>query len=54
MGVSEKHVARLRHRGLKAIRLGSAVRYRPEDIQEFLEESRGPLSPLPESSAWDD
>jgi excisionase family DNA binding protein len=37
LGCSERHISRLRDRGLKAIRLGSVVRFRPEDIQEFLD-----------------
>jgi excisionase family DNA binding protein len=37
LGCSERHVTRLRDRGLKAIRLGGVVRFRPEDVQEFLD-----------------
>jgi len=36
MCCSEKHISRLRERGLKSIRLGHLIRYRPEDVEEFL------------------
>ena len=34
---SEKHVARLRSRGLRGLKLGHAVRYRLEDVISFIE-----------------
>jgi excisionase family DNA binding protein len=37
LGCSERHISRLRERGLRAIRLGSVVRFRPEDVQAYLD-----------------
>jgi len=36
LGCSPKHVGRLRADGLKSIRLGQLVRYRPEDVDEYI------------------
>jgi excisionase family DNA binding protein len=36
LGVSAKHVSRLRAKGLQSIRLGQLVRYRPEDVEEYI------------------
>lgn len=37
LGCSVRHISRLRERGLKSIRLGGVVRFRPEDIQAYLD-----------------
>ena len=38
-GCSTRHVTRLRDRGLNSIRLGHVVRYRPEDLEAFIQGS---------------
>ncbi len=40
---SEKHVARLRSRGLPSLKLGNAVRYRLEDVISFIENAARPF-----------
>ena len=40
---SEKHVARLRSRGLASLKLGNAVRYRLEDVISFIENAARPF-----------
>ena len=49
---STKHVSRLtRDQGLPCIRLGHLLRYRQEDLEEFLISSReGSSSPPPQES----
>jgi excisionase family DNA binding protein len=37
LNVSAKHVSRLRQHGLPSLKLGNAVRYRPEDVISFIE-----------------
>lgn len=38
-GCSTRHVSRLREHGLNAIHLGHVVRYRPEDLEAFIQRS---------------
>jgi excisionase family DNA binding protein len=51
---SEKHVARLRSRGLRSLRLGKSVRYRPEDVDSFLTDQLPSVSPITEDEPTHD
>ncbi len=43
LNVSAKHVSRLRQKGLRSLKLGNAVRYRPEDVISFIENAGRPF-----------
>ncbi len=43
LNVSVKHVSRLRQHGLPSLKLGNAVRYRPEDVISFIENAARPF-----------